>query len=267
MYKVIKSNCVKLSQPKRIKINEEAKELLVKNSDISQKNLMDNNKTGMEEDVSAKFYELLCEKEKFSQIIQREKKIIQFEKKKLEKEKSEIELKKEEAHKIYESEKKKGYEEGFQSGYDEGKREYEKLIGEALEIKKSVESQKKREIDSLEKELIEVVVESIEKIIGIKIDEDDEIIFNILKKGLDRLSYAESIVVRASDDYVDLFEKNKNKILLCSSGIKDIQVRRDDSMGKGEMLVETSSGTVDPSISTQVEIIKNKFRELLKGGE
>ena len=199
--------------------------------------------------------------------MEREKEMMQLEKEKIEEEKKAADNMRAEANRIYEAEKKKGYDEGFQKGYEEGKKRYEDLIKEAVSVKKRMEQQKKSEIDSLEEDIIGIVVESIEKIIDERLTENDEIILNVLKKGLERLSYAENIVVRARKEYSQLFEVNKDRIMLYSNGIKDVEVRCDDSLGKGQVIVETSSGTVDSSIETQIGIIERKFMDLLESGE
>ncbi|KDR95161.1 flagellar assembly protein FliH [Peptoclostridium litorale DSM 5388] len=272
MYRVIKSDFVNLSKPKVISIQRGSSKIDAAancDADIVQGNIEATAKpseSAVRDEVSEKFYELLREKESFLKIMQREKEIMQLEKERLEEEKRAADTKKAEANRIYEIEKQKGYGEGFQNGYDEGKKTYEALIDEAISLKKNIEQQKKSEIESLEVEIVGIVIESIEKIIDKKLSENDEMILNILKKGLERLSYAEDIVVRAKGEYAELFRSNKDKIMLYSNGIKDIKVRQDDSLGKGEVIVETSSGTVDSSVGTQIGIIKRKFMDLLESG-
>ncbi len=276
MYRVIKSDFVKLSNPRVISaqgdsLNAERAPNVINESPETLQRVAEtaavSNKPMVSEEVSEKFYKLLREKENFSKIMEREKEMMQLEKEKIEEEKKAADNMRAEANRVYEAEKKKGYDEGFQQGYDEGKNIYEDLIKEGVSAKKHMEQQKKSEIDSLEGDIIGIVIESIEKIIDERLREDDEIILNILKKGLERLSYAENIVVRARKEYSQLFEDNKDRIMLYSNGIKDIEVRPDDSLGKGQVIVETSSGTVDSSIKTQIGIIERKFMDLLESGE
>lgn len=175
-----------------------------------------------------------------------------------------IEGAREDAKKIYEDAQKEGFVQGRTEGYQAGKAEADKRIEEALSIKADMLSSKARMTMDLEKECIELVIETVEKILNRKIEDSYETIIGLVKLALDKCTYTESLVVRVSpDDYKAAFEA-KDKILCLAENIDDIMIKQDGSLEKGSCIVDTISGSIDSSVGTQLDQIKLLFKERLE---
>lgn len=157
----------------------------------------------------------------------------------------------------------KGYEEGLEDGLQKSIDEYKSEIDEAINIKNSVIEWKKNQIDKMEKDIIDLVINSVDKIIKVKLEENDEIILNLLKEALNKLTFTEKLVVRVSADDFDKVNSSRDKILAMAGYIDDIQIKVDKSLEKGDLIVDTNAGTVNPSIKNQFEIIKEEFLSLV----
>ncbi|KXZ39766.1 flagellar assembly protein FliH [Alkalithermobacter thermoalcaliphilus JW-YL-7 = DSM 7308] len=253
MYRVIKSNQVKLSDEKIIKT-----ETKTNNSCQS-----DAYKT-----VSKEIDDMLKLKEKLALEIdnmkkdahEQEKSIIQRAKDEY---KKIIDKAKAQAQEILHQERKKGYEQG----YKESIQKYEQLIDEAMQIKRSVHNWKKDQINNLEKDIINLVAKSVEKIIKVKVDQDDEIILNVLKEALDKLTFATKINIRVNKYDFNKVDSSKNKILAMNDCIDEINVRLDETLQKGGIVIDTDSGMVNPSIDKQIETLKEELFKLLQGDD
>lgn len=282
--RVIKSNRVNLDEEKYqvdIKFDYFKEELKAKKISKENENII---KTGLEENSSKPvqkedeeitkedeqknmqdYYDLLRKKEELEKELQKTREIIKFE----------LQNKEDEAKKIIESayaeieelkisEKEKAYKEAYSQAYNDTLKEYNYIIDEALETKNEVISWKKEQISSLEKNLVDLLISSVKKIIGIKLEEDDQLVMNLLKEGLDKFAFTEKLIIRINEEDYEILEMNKNRILALSDHIDELELKVDKSLKKNELLIDTSSGTINPSLTVQLEILKEEFYKLLQ---
>lgn len=157
-----------------------------------------------------------------------------------------------------------GYKEGYDQGYQEGYGASEVLIDEANEIKHNATLHYEQIIQSSEGQVMDLVMEITGKVLDKEMDDDDEIIFNLVRKGLGRLTQTESLRIRVSEsDYINLVSMKK-RILPLLDKVGDIQIVQDDNMTKGDCIMETDSGNIDSGIQTQLDYIKTAFEALLQ---
>lgn len=158
----------------------------------------------------------------------------------------------------------KGYKEGYDQGYQEGYGASEVLIDEANELKHNATLHYEQIIQNSEGQLMDLVMAITQKVLEKEIDDDDEIIFNLVKKGLSRLTQTEILKIRVSDaDYINLVSMKK-RILPLLDKVGDVQIVQDDNMNKGDCIMETDSGNIDSGIQTQLDYIKTAFEALLQ---
>ncbi|HHY90644.1 MAG TPA: hypothetical protein GX503_03180 [Clostridiales bacterium] len=171
----------------------------------------------------------------------------------------------EDEKRIYEEAKNKGYDEGYSAGYHDGKQEAGALIQEALEIKNELLRKKKELFSVIEKDCIELVIQTIEKILYQKIDaSSEETILGLIRGALEKCAYTESLILRVSPEDYDQVCSIKDKILCLVENIDEIQIKQDASLQKGSCILDTVAGSIDSSIHTQFEQVKSIFEELLK---
>ncbi|CAH2214025.1 FliH/SctL family protein [Tepidibacter aestuarii] len=157
----------------------------------------------------------------------------------------------------------KGYEEGFEEGQQKSIDKYKLEINEAINIKNDVITWKNNQIDRMEKDIIDLVINSVDKIIKIKLDENDDIILNLIQEALNKLTFTEKLIVRVNADDFEKVEASRDKILAMAGHIDDIEIKIDRSLEKGDLIIDTNSGSVNPSIKNQFEIIKEEFLSLV----
>lgn len=283
--RVIKSSRVNLDEEKyqvdinfdlfkeELNIKNKSKE---KNSSIIKSNSEDkSSELDLEDDAIVKkeeekrtleeYYDLIRKKENLEKELEKTKEIIKFEL-----QNKEVEAKKiiENAYKEVEEikimEKENAYKEAYSQAYNDTLKEYNYIINEALETKNEVVAWKKEQISSLEKNLVDLLINSIEKIIGIKLEEDDNLVLNLLKEGLQKFAFTEKLIIRVNEQDYEILEMNKNRILALSDHIDELELKVDKSLKKNELLIDTNSGTINPSLTVQLEILKEEFYKLLQ---
>lgn len=166
---------------------------------------------------------------------------------------------------IMDQAKEQGYTDGKRLGFEEGKREADSLIKEALSIKNSLLDSKKNLLKDMEEEIVNLCINTIERILNKKIEEDTELILSLIQLGINQCAFTEKLIIRVSPEDYDYTISIKDKILALSENISEIEIKQDKSLAKGSCIVDTPSGSVDSSICTQFNYIKDIFEELLRG--
>ncbi len=170
----------------------------------------------------------------------------------------------ESAKQIYQNAKMEGYQEGQKKGYEDGKLEADYLIQEALQIKESLQHSKKETAKAFEKDLVDLVIATVEKIISERVEDSYETIIGLIKLGLEKCTYTDSLVIRVSPEDYGYAISARTRILSLAENIDDMQIKQDAAFKKGSCVIDTVSGSIDSSIETQLNQIKELFRELLE---
>lgn len=154
---------------------------------------------------------------------------------------------------------KKGYDEGYKKGYDEGKHVSDSLINESLEIKNGYIYKRDNMLKDLEEDIIRLVIQIYEKILGEKTDEDERMITSLVLNGMQNLDPTDKLTIISSKEDFETLEKSKNEILSKASLIKELEIKYDINLEKGDCILETAKGNIDISIKDQL----NEVRDLL----
>ena len=170
----------------------------------------------------------------------------------------------EDAKLIYRNAKSEGYQIGFSEGYESGRTEAEAIIQEALSIKKQVQMSKEKMQKDLEKDIVQLVLSITEKILFTKLEESRSTILGLVKLGLEKCTYTDSLSIRVSPKDYEYVRSVKDKILCLAENIEDIIIKQDASLKEGSCILDTISGSIDSSIQTQMDQISSMLLELLE---
>lgn len=169
-----------------------------------------------------------------------------------------------EAMSVLEKARQEGYVEGKEVGYDEGKRSADAIIQEALQIKEHIQSQKVSMTKEIEKDVNALIIQIVENILNMKVQDCEDVIMGLVKLGLDKCTYTDHLVIRVSPEDYGFAMASKDKILCLAENISDLEIKQDASLNKGSCVIDTISGSVDSSVETQLQYIKDIFLELLE---
>lgn len=156
-----------------------------------------------------------------------------------------------------------GNEAGRQAGFDEGRSIAEALIQEALAVKKQIMQIKEKTARQIEVDAVQLILDTVEMILGKRIQEDYDLIRGIVRLAMEKLTYTESLALRVSADDYDMALSMKDQILALAENVDDINIKADKSLKCGSCIIDAASGSIDSSIWTQFEQIKESFEEML----
>lgn len=169
-----------------------------------------------------------------------------------------------EAEKIRDDARQSGYDEGHSEGFKEGRKIAQGIIDDAVEIKNQVMERKKEIAKELEVEAVKLTIDTIELILNKHIEEDYEIILGIVKKSMEKCAYTEHLTLRVSNQDYNMALSLKNRVLALAESVDDIDIKADNSLRPGSCVLDTSAGSIDSSIWTQFENIKETYEILLR---
>jgi len=151
---------------------------------------------------------------------------------------------------------KKRYNEGYEVGVEEGKGIYtEKLMDMVMGQVDSIED--------LEKQLVTVVMEAVNKIIG-SFDEK-ELVTKVVHQGLNAVRGSKSVVMRVSSaDEKILHSTLANYLLGRDNPSGYINLVSDPNLHTGDCIIETEQGVVEASLNSQLNILKNSLENHIK---
>lgn len=250
LYKIFKVNDINISSPVVI---EQSVENLV--PDDNEKHLLNN---AIAKKLKMQNIELMkeaIEKTKKLQTVIKEKATKEAEMILDEARKTAIDIKKESMNRGYEDGFLKGYDEGLKKGNDEA----QKLINEAKSIKDEIVREKERLYKECESDMVNIVLEVVDKIIGINLENNRDIILNLIKKGMENYTAFGKVTVRVCEKDYEHCVKNKDKLLKSIEFIDDINILKDLSLEKGDCIIETNSGIINSGVYTQLNALKKIF--------
>ena len=140
------------------------------------------------------------------------------------------------------------YQEGLEIGKEEGKEQYTFKIMET--VLSSLDS-----LQGLEQELVALVIDAVEKIVG-QLD-DDDLVRRIVRRGLACVRGEHKVIVRVSLEDEKIVREDLKAFLISedgSSGYADVVA--DSSLKHLDCIIETSLGVVESSLDNQLRILK-----------
>jgi len=157
----------------------------------------------------------------------------------------------------------KAREEGFKNGEALAWKQYQGLINEAEELKRAAKEIHDSTIAGLESEIVEIIIQTAKKIVGTELTQNKDVVLGLIRNAISAASLADKICIHVSDEEYDYVVNNKERLLEGIKGIRDFEIIRDNSLKKGECIVDTGFGTVDSSIDTQLNAMEKALREIL----
>lgn len=156
-----------------------------------------------------------------------------------------------------------GLEKGYEEGYESGKKVSDGLIQESLQIKDSYLKMKADLLESLEEDIIDLVINIYEKVINQKNEEDNELIISLVLSGIENLDLSDKLTIIVSKEDYNILEMNRDEILAKASMISELDIKYDMNYRKGECILETTKGSIDVSLKSQLDEVRELLTNIL----
>lgn len=165
---------------------------------------------------------------------------------------------------IYAASSEQGYNDGLNEGFNQGMDQANTIIQQAAELKELLDHRRIQMYREAESELMEMTLDIARKVIGDELVQNPEVIISLIKQALAKCAFKEKLVIRVSEYDYDYVESNRDKIIMLTEGINDLEVYSDKALPKGSCIVETSSGEINSGIQVQFNEMQKAFEYLIR---
>lgn len=181
--------------------------------------------------------------------------------------KQELEQSKQTVARAYEEETEKarklGYEEGYESGFKEGKDEAMRLVDRIHVIIDKIIEKRNGVLTEVESQVVELTLLMTRKVVKVLSENQKSVVINNVMQALKKVKGRGDVTVRVNmkdlslssehiSDFIDALEKRGNVILA-----------EDSSIEAGGCIIETDFGEIDARISSQLNEIESRIRDLM----
>lgn len=169
------------------------------------------------------------------------------------------------AKEIMEASRAQGYKEGLEQGLSEGQLEADRQLEDANAVKSEWLMARSNIYEDIEKEMVHLVIETVERILNHRIEQDIHLIESLIRLGVERINQTEKLTIRVSTEDYNQAVGVKPMIQTMCDKIDEIEIKRDPMLSNGSCIIDGDSGSIDSSVWTQFEQVKKLFEGMLKG--
>jgi flagellar biosynthesis/type III secretory pathway protein FliH len=141
------------------------------------------------------------------------------------------------------------HEEGFKQGSDEAAGKYTQMIAEHSQRMEAKENEVANQIRQLSLAIAK-------KIIGKELEFNPDSIVDMAKKHLQSIRQRREVYLRVSPADLEHLREAKRELIDQLGRAKEIEIRSDEALTAGSMIIETEAGTIDARIETQMAVIE-----------
>lgn len=156
--------------------------------------------------------------------------------------------------------------EGFEKGYEEGvakaDAEYQNLINDANNELARLEQEYTTRYNSMESDLVNVLLEIFSKVTYTVSEDNKEIILHLINRVMSDIECSGDILIHVSKDDYQFLIDNQGKIYCASQKDININVLEDSSLMKNQCIIETDGGVFNCSLDIQLEELIRNIRLL-----
>ena len=155
--------------------------------------------------------------------------------------------------------KEKAYQDGFNSGLLNAEETMEDLRDSIAEFM----SYKHEIYEKMCNDFLDLSVKIAEKIIKKEVKSSKSVLKNIILSALENIAKGETkIILKVAPSDVEYTKELVPGILSTGQIEAKIYVTGDDKVEEGSVIIETSNGLIDANIDTQLEVIKESFKQI-----
>ena len=156
-----------------------------------------------------------------------------------------------------------GRQQGYDAGYQEGVAAAEALKQEIEQQRGDLEAQYQQIVDELEPEMVDVLTQIYEHVLGIELRDDKSIILHLLKTTLSRIEPGKDLIVHiSSDDYDDVIDERASLDACITSPNTTMEIIEDPLLKENECMIESDSGVFDCSLGVELSELSRKLKLL-----
>ena len=162
---------------------------------------------------------------------------------------------------------KQGHAAGLQQGLTEAKTQMAEQLRQTAELCNAMiaaaEQDARRILSEAEPKIIEMVLAISRKIIYDELEERPAVVLELVRGALERVRDQNQLVIHVSPEDYEFILQSRHQLQAVVGAERTLTLTADTVLGKGGCLIETSFGTVEAGIDTQLESIRRVLQGML----
>lgn len=154
---------------------------------------------------------------------------------------------------VYETALSDGRQKGYEEGCAKADAEYQTLINGANNELARLEQEYTTRYNSMESELVDVLMDVFSKITYTIAEDNKEIVLHLINQVMNHVEATGDFLIRVSKEDYPFLVENQGKIYCASPKDINLSVLEDSSLMKNQCIIETDGGVFNCSLDIQLE--------------
>ncbi|MGL4523945.1 MAG: flagellar assembly protein FliH [Spirochaetia bacterium] len=168
-----------------------------------------------------------------------------------------------EAERIRQATRDAGYKDGKEAGYQEGYAEAERLIGRLHTIIDRTLDKRKDILEALEGQVVELAILVVRRVVKVLSENQKNVVINNILQALQRLKSRSDLIIRVNLTDLEFATEHTTTFVRAIEGNGKLTLAEDSTVEPGGCVIETEFGEIDARISSQLNEIESRIRDLL----
>ncbi len=145
---------------------------------------------------------------------------------------------------------------GYESGKEEAAREAKSFLDEAERTLKHAKEEADMKIAAVEPHMVQLLKGLVSKVIGTQVKYNDDVLIFMIRRAFSELKLSKSIKVKVGREQYTFLKDNKSMLYSGISEDTEIEIIEDQTMLKGDCIIETPAGNLDVSVKDQIKGVR-----------
>lgn len=166
------------------------------------------------------------------------------------------------AKELFRASREKGLEEGRKEALARAAADASSIREQARTVLRQAEEIRRRSLESLETEIINLAVDIAEKIVMAELKQNPRSVVDVAKEAIDLLRDRDQLVLYVNPEDVALFEERRPDLTKHLSPGGELHIIADSDISPGGCVAETEFGRVDATLDTRWEGLIKSLGEI-----
>ncbi|MCL2216329.1 MAG: FliH/SctL family protein, partial [Defluviitaleaceae bacterium] len=154
-------------------------------------------------------------------------------------------------------------EAAYKEGMDAATREGDAIKAEARQTLESAVAERKAMQESLEPEIVELIIGITDKLLDKAVAINPSVITNLIKQGLASAVITGDIIIYVSPQDLEQVQEHKDELVALADGSVKMEIVKDLSLNPMDCVIETPFGDIDCSLGQQYDQLKANLSYIL----
>jgi flagellar assembly protein FliH len=153
------------------------------------------------------------------------------------------------------------YQQGITEGLGQAEREFGTTAKSLLLACQQLDNLRQTLIANSRKEMIDFSLAVAERILRLSIQEQDHTVIATIEEALSLAVKSDEFAIHINPDDYEILNAKAVDIIAGISGLQNIVIKKDNSIEKGGVFIESENCTIDATVASQLELIREEIKK------